>query len=67
MENVSSVSELVKSISVLDAIIWIDESLKQILPKTIHRCFEKANFSLDSNEIEELNQNKTFFQNFKYR
>ena len=43
---------------VLVTIIWIDESLKQILTKNIHRCFKKANFSLDSDELEELNQNE---------
>jgi len=44
MDCTSSGSELVRTVSVLDAVIWIRQAVKESLPETATRCFEKAGF-----------------------
>jgi len=44
MDCTSSGSELARTVSVLDAVIWISQAVKKLLPETATRCFEKAGF-----------------------
>ena len=44
MDCTSSGSELARTISILDAVIWISQAVKKLLPETVTRCFEKAAF-----------------------
>jgi hypothetical protein len=51
----TSVSQLVKQINVLDAVNWIHQAKKNILPETAKKCFLKAGFpahaSADTQDI----------------
>ena len=38
----SSGSELARTVSVLDVVIWISQAVKKLLPEIATRCFEKA-------------------------
>lgn len=40
----TNVSQLVKQINVLDAVNWIHQAKKKILPETVKKCFLKAGF-----------------------
>ena len=42
MDCTSSGYELARTDSVLDAVIWISQAVKKLLPETVTRCFEKA-------------------------
>ena len=44
MDCISSGSELARTVSVLDAVIWISQAVKKLLPATATRCLEKAKF-----------------------
>jgi beta-N-acetylglucosaminidase len=55
MESSSSASELDRSISVLDALIWTVETVIQVSPETVKSCFQKAKFMLGVNEDVEVN------------
>ena len=44
MNCTSSGSELARTVSVLDVIIWISQEVKKLLPETATSCFEKAGF-----------------------
>ena len=44
MDCTSSGSELTRTVSVLDAVIWISQAIKKLLSETATRCFEKAGF-----------------------
>ena len=44
MDCTSSGTELARTVSVLDAVIWISQAVKKLLPETATRCFEKAEF-----------------------
>ena len=44
MDCTSSCSELARTVSVLDAVIWISQAVKKLLSKTVTRCFEEAGF-----------------------
>ena len=44
MDCTSSGSELARTVSVLDAVIWISEAVKKLLLETATRCFEKAGY-----------------------
>ena len=44
MDCTSSGSELARTVSVLDAVIWISQAVKKLLPETATRCFEKTGF-----------------------
>jgi hypothetical protein len=57
MVAASSATELAKSISVLDAVIWIAEATKQVFPQTVQRCFQKAKFSMSDFNEKETNEN----------
>lgn len=48
MDTTSSVTQLVKSISVLDAVICIAEAAKQVSPQTVQRYSQEARFSTES-------------------
>ncbi|KAJ4437638.1 hypothetical protein ANN_17783 [Periplaneta americana] len=45
MEMAKSVSQLSVSINLLDAVLWISSSIKEIIPQTVRNCFLKAGFS----------------------
>ncbi|PNF25332.1 hypothetical protein B7P43_G10919, partial [Cryptotermes secundus] len=45
IDSTSSASELARTVSVLDAVIWISQAVKKLLPETVTKCFEKAGFS----------------------
>jgi len=47
MDCTSSGSELPRTVSVLDAVIWISQAVKNLLPEMATRCFEKAGFFTD--------------------
>jgi hypothetical protein len=59
MESSSSVSELARSIYILDALIWIAEAVKQVSPETVKSCFQKAKLMLGVNEDVEISSNNT--------
>ena len=42
MDCTSSGPELARTDSVLDAVIWISQALKNLIPETVTSCFEKA-------------------------
>ena len=44
MDCTSSGSELARTVSVLDAVIWISQAVKNLLPETVTRCLKKAGF-----------------------
>ena len=44
MDCTSFGSELARTVSVLDAVIWISQAVKKLLSKTVTRCFEEAGF-----------------------
>jgi hypothetical protein len=45
INSTASASELAKTVSVLDAVVWISQAVKKLLPETVTKCFEKAGFS----------------------
>ncbi|XP_023716890.1 tigger transposable element-derived protein 6-like [Cryptotermes secundus] len=45
IDSTSSASELARTVSVLDVVIWISQAVKKLLPETVTKCFEKAGFS----------------------
>jgi hypothetical protein len=57
-ESSSSASKLARSISVLEAVMWIAEAVKQVSPETVKSCFQKAKFMLGGNEDVEINSDK---------
>jgi hypothetical protein len=57
MDAAPSATELAKSISILDAVIWIAEATKQVSPQTVQRCFQKAKFSTSDLNEKETNEN----------
>ena len=44
MDCTSSGSELARTVSVLDPVIWLSQAVKKLLPETATRCFERAGF-----------------------
>jgi hypothetical protein len=46
VDSTSSTSELGRTVSVLDAVIWIRQAVEKLLPETVAKCFEKAWFSM---------------------
>lgn len=53
IDNSTSVSEVAKKITVLDAVMWLTLSVKAIEKSTVTKCFEKAGFQQNSQgEIE---------------
>jgi hypothetical protein len=48
-------SQLLKEISVLDAIYWIDAAWKDIEAKTIVKCFEHSGFIFPSESVKSVN------------
>lgn len=48
MQTVSNISELVKTITVLDAVSWIASSVKSITAKCVAGCFKNAGFNLST-------------------
>jgi hypothetical protein len=58
-ESSSSASQHARSVSVLDAVMWIVEAVKQVSPETVKSCLQKAKFLLGGNEDVEINSNNT--------
>jgi hypothetical protein len=58
-ESSLSASKLARSISVLEAVMWIAEAVKQVSPETVKSCFQKAKFMLGGNEDVEINSNNS--------
>jgi hypothetical protein len=44
IDSTSSASELARTLSDLDAVVWISQAIKKLLPETVKKCFEKAGF-----------------------
>ena len=44
MDCISSGCELARTVSVLDAVIWISQAVKKLLPENVTRYIEKAGF-----------------------
>ena len=44
MDCTSSGSELARTVSFLNVVIWISQAVNKLLPETVTRCFEKAGF-----------------------
>jgi hypothetical protein len=57
MDCTSSGSELARTVSVLDAVIWICQAVKRLLPQTVTRCFEKAGFVTGEDTASVENEN----------
>ncbi|MGH0131799.1 UNVERIFIED_CONTAM: hypothetical protein FKN15_059901 [Acipenser sinensis] len=66
INNSSSATELSKSITVLDAIYWIEQAWSQVKDSTITKCFAKAGLGTDSEIIKtepsESNESETWLQ-----
>ncbi|KAK6487620.1 tigger transposable element-derived protein 6-like, partial [Huso huso] len=66
INNSSSATELSKSITVLDAIYWIEQAWSQVKDSTITKCFAKAGLGTDSEiiktETSESNESETWLQ-----
>ena len=56
MGTAKSASELAKTVTILDAIKWIDRASKEITPDAIIKCFKKSGFSFDIEEISDSNK-----------
>ena len=54
LEECHSVTELIKKVTVLDAVNWICEAWDNVTPLTIQRCFRKAGFSIDIDTNEDI-------------
>ena len=57
MDCTSSGSELARTVSVLDAVIWISQAVKKLLSETAIRCFEKSGFFMDEVTVRVGNEN----------
>jgi hypothetical protein len=44
IDPTSSTSELARTVSVLDVVIWIHQALKKLLPETATKCLKKQDF-----------------------
>jgi hypothetical protein len=53
----SSTSELARTASVLDVVIWISQALKKLLPETATKCLKKAGFSMGEVTASAENEN----------
>nr|XP_005999526.1 PREDICTED: uncharacterized protein LOC102348151 [Latimeria chalumnae] len=64
MEGATSATEAAKSITILDAIHWINESVKKLKSSTVTKYFAKAGFvvSKDQEEEDDLEDNLPFAQ-----
>jgi hypothetical protein len=40
----SSGSELARTVSILDAVIWKSQAVKKLLPETVTSCFKNSGF-----------------------
>jgi hypothetical protein len=49
-------SNLVKKLTVLDAIKFINKSWLMVKAKTIQKCFSKCGFVMNGKEVQELNE-----------
>ena len=56
MEDASSASDFAKSISVLDAVNWINMAALKIKDETIVKCFKKAHFLPHSEEAVNMDE-----------
>lgn len=55
IDQINSISEISKKITVLDAIQWLDGTVKLLKRETIKTCFTKADFTYDdTNETHEI-------------
>ncbi|GBM23320.1 hypothetical protein AVEN_107088-1 [Araneus ventricosus] len=45
MKTASNASDIIKSVTVLDAVMWLSKAWKEISKQTIQKCFVEANFS----------------------
>ena len=45
MNEASTASDIVKKVTVLDAILWLTTAWDSVSPETIHKCFRKCGFS----------------------
>jgi hypothetical protein len=59
MESSSSALKLTHSVSILDIVMWIAESVKQVSPDSVKSSFQKAKFILGGNEDVEFKSNNT--------
>ncbi len=50
IDTCKNVTEVAKSVTVLDAIYWTRRAIKEILPSTVSNCFRKAGFPNDKVE-----------------
>ncbi|GBN24211.1 hypothetical protein AVEN_227886-1 [Araneus ventricosus] len=44
MKTASNASDIIKSVTVLDAVMWLSKAWKEIRKQTIQKCFAEANF-----------------------
>ncbi|XP_063587857.1 tigger transposable element-derived protein 4-like [Penaeus indicus] len=52
LEDCDSVTEIIREVSVLDAVNWIYAAWQQLPPVTIEKCFRKAGFTIDMDSDE---------------
>ncbi|GBL94689.1 Tigger transposable element-derived protein 4 [Araneus ventricosus] len=48
MKTASNASDIIKSVTVLDAVMWLPKARKEISKQTIQKCFLEANFSANN-------------------
>lgn len=53
MDSVSNVSELIKSVSCLDAIYWIKEAVDKMPNTVVPNCFRKAGFNFNQETLDD--------------
>ncbi|GBO00103.1 hypothetical protein AVEN_105566-1 [Araneus ventricosus] len=44
MKRASNASDIIKSVTVLDAVMWLSKTWKEISKQTVQNCFVEANF-----------------------
>jgi hypothetical protein len=49
-------SDLVRKLTVLDAIKFIDKSWSMVKAETIQKCFSKCSFVINGEKVQELNK-----------
>ncbi len=49
-------SDLVRKLTVLNVIIFIDKSWSMVKAETIQKCFSKCSFVINGEEAQELNE-----------
>ena len=62
LDEVSTAQELAKSVTLMDAIRWINQAWMRVSPLTIQKCFRHCGIGVVSTYLSNLNVKLTYFQ-----